>query len=286
MKNENKNKKINRIKIFFNIILTALFVISFCFTNINKCYSQNFLYDVPSFKKINSDYTDILKYNFSNDTDKTKQQKIITLKSDTNKKVVKEKTIKNSITFQPFGLLFLLTNIEYDRYISKDFSAGLKIQFTTFWLRKAAENIIEKQGENEEDIEKAKIILNSFESWGLGAHFRYYTGGRSIEGFYLGFGADVSFFSFDELKEDEEPNYQIPPFPPPPPSSSTSVIEHRKGTLWRTMFEIGNKINLANGNHGVVIDWSFGAGAGYSIYDHDVKVVPLIGLGFGLGYAF
>lgn len=283
MKNENKNN--NRTNIFFKFSLTAFFILLYCFTGINKCYSQDFLDNVPSFKKINSNYTDILRYSFSNDTDKTKQKKI-TLKSDTNKKVEKDKTIKNSITFQPFGLLFLLTNIEYDRYISKDFSTGLKIQFTTFWLRKALENLVEKQVDNQEDIEEAKVILNSFESWGLGAHIRYYTGGKSIEGFYLGLGADVSFFSFDEQKDDEGPNFQIPPFPPPPPTVSGAFIEHRKGTLWRTMFEIGNKIKLSDSNQGVVIDWSFGAGAGYAIYDHKVRVVPLIGLGFGLGYAF
>jgi hypothetical protein len=220
------------------------------FLNIDKCYSQVFTNTATSFKGVISDYSALIK----------------------------DKTAKNSITMQPFGFLFLLSNIEYDRYISKSFSAGIKIQFTTFLLRKVIEKSLDK--------EKDKILLNSIKSEGFGVHIRYYTGGRSVEGFYLGLGADASFLSYDEMNDNKDLSNYIPPFPPPPPTSSTSLISHKKGTLWRTMFEIGNKINLSSGNHGVALDWSFGAGGSFFINENKVRVIPLVSLGFGIGYAF
>lgn len=285
MKKENTNRIFKSTKYFSNFNTIVLFIAILFFFITNKCFTQSFMDNVPSFKINNFCYTDNLKNYMSNDTDKIKQDKKNILMKDTIKKIVKEKIAKNSFTIQPFGLLLLLSNIEYDRYISKSFSTGLKIQFTTFWLRKAVENIIENKTDNKEDFEEAKIILNSFTSWGVGSHIRYYTGGRSVEGFYLGFNVDASFFSFDEQKDDDETNYN-PIFPPPPPFSSVPIIHHRKGTLWRTQFEIGDKIKLSRSSHGVVIEWSFGAGGAFAIYDHDVKAVPVIGLGLGVGYAF
>lgn len=284
MKKENINKGFKSIRHHTNFNTIVLLIAMLFFLSINKCFPQSFMDRVPSYKKNNFCYTGVLKSYMSNDTDKIKQDKKNILTKDTIKKIEKEKTAKNSLTMQPFGFLLLLSNIEYDRYISKDFSTGLKIQFTTFWLRKAVENILESKKENKKDFEKTKIILNSFTSWGIGSHFRYYTGGRSVEGFYLGFNVDVSFISFDEQKDDDE-NYN-PIFPPPPPSSLVPVIEHRKGTLWRTQVEIGDKIKLSGGSYGVVIEWSFGAGGAYAIYDHKVTVIPVIGLGLGVGYAF
>ena len=60
--------------------------------------------------------------------------KIPGVKTDLLKNVEKIKITKNSITFQPLGLLLFFTNIEYDRAVTDYFSVGCKISTTVFYF--------------------------------------------------------------------------------------------------------------------------------------------------------
>jgi hypothetical protein len=193
------------------------------------------------------------------------------LKSDTNKTKKKELIANNSVTIQPIGLLTLLSNIEYDRALSKNFSTGLKISFMTFFLR----NAISFEG-NPVDVENAETIRGSLSAWGIGSHIRYYPGDRATEGFFLGLAFERLAFSGDEVNGD----------------ITKTTINHKLNII-RLEFEIGSRSKLSSGKGGLTIQWSLGAGVGFGNgwfgnkgSEDESKTIPVGSFGFGLGYSF
>jgi len=186
-------------------------------------------------------------------------------KSNKIQSPVKELIAKNSITFQPIGLFLLLTNIEVDRAISKNFSAGLKISFMTFLIR----NALKFEG-NKSDVDNAEAMKESISAWGIGGHIRYYPGDRAVEGFFLGLALENLSGKFDEVKTKD----------------TVKTTTHYEAGLTRFEFEIGSKNKLGSGKGGVTITWSFGVGAGFWSKGSDSGVVPVGSIGFGLGYSF
>lgn len=190
------------------------------------------------------------------DTVKTKDIKESKTKRDTNASKEKELLADNSVTIQPFGIMTLLTNIEYDRAISRSFSAGLKFSFMTFLLR----NVFELDGDGEKTKESIK-------GWGIGGHIRYYTGGRAVEGFFIGFAAEKLSFGFDEIDNQK-------------------TISHTAG-LMRLEIEIGNKIKLGSKKSGFTFLWTLGGGIGFLSSSKDIDgTIGLGSIGFGIGYSF
>jgi hypothetical protein len=186
-------------------------------------------------------------------------------KTDTSKTNVKELIAKNSITIQPLGLILLLANIEYDRSITKELSAGLKITFTTFLLR----NGITFTGK-QSDVDNAESIKKSLKSFGIGGHIRYYPSNKAIEGFFLGLALESLTGSYDEIKT----KYGI------------KTTNHIEASLVRLEFEIGERYKISNLQGGFTIQWTLGAGAGFWKKDKEKGTVPLGSIGFGLGYSF
>jgi hypothetical protein len=202
-----------------------------------------------------------------NDSIKTKDIKS-NLKSDTNKSKIKELTASNSITIQPIGLLTLLTNIEYDRALSKKFSAGLKISFMTFFLRSA----IKFEG-NKSDVDNAEAMKKSLSAWGIGGHIRFYPGSKALEHFFLGIAVEKLSASADEVKSD-------------------TTIPHTLNVI-RLEFEIGDRIKLSSKKGGFTIQWSLGAGVGFGNgwfgnkgVEDESKTFPVGSVGLGIGYSF
>lgn len=213
-----------------------------------------------NFTMVRNDST--IKSKLKSDTVKTK------LSSDTINNPIKESIAKNSITFQPIGLVLLLTNIEYDRAISNNFSTGIKTTFTAFLLRKG----ITFSG-NQSDVDKAETIKNSISSFGIGSHIRYYPGNKAIEGFFLGIAVEGLSGKYDELKKTQG-------------TDSLSTIIHNEASLWRMEFEIGSRSKISGSQGGFTIQWSLGAGIGFWKKEKDKGVVPLGSIGFGIGYSF
>lgn len=192
-------------------------------------------------------------------------------KSDIIQSNVKELIAKNSITIQPLGLILLFTNIEYDRAISKYFSAGLKITFTTFLLRKGIKFTGDKK-----DVDNAEAQKNSLSSFGIGGHIRYYPGNKAVEGFFLGGAVENLTLKFDEKKTKNNVVTTIP----------------NTTTLWRIEFEIGSRNKISSLQGGFTIQWTLGAGVGYykntngNVKKDKKGVIPLGSIGFGIGYSF
>ena len=190
------------------------------------------------------------------------------LESEINKKKKKKETpaAENSLTLQPLGLATLLTNIEYDRALTSSFSMGLKISFMTFLLR----NAITFTGDPD-DVKKAELMKESLSAWGIGTHMRLYTGGKAVEGFFVGLAIEKISMSGDDL------------------TGEGAKKEVNIGLL-RLEFEIGNRIKLSSKQSGFTILWTLGAGVGFASGFGDKgdesSTVPIGSIGFGLGYSF
>jgi hypothetical protein len=188
------------------------------------------------------------------------------LKSELKNKKNNLPVAKNSLTMQPFGLVTLLTNIEYDRALTSSFSMGLKISFMTFLFR----NAITFEG-SKSDVEKAELMKESLSAWGIGTHMRLYTGGRAVEGFFLGLAVEKISMSGDDL-------------------TGEGVKKEVNIGLMRLEFEIGNRIKLSSQQGGFTILWTLGAGVGFlsGLGDKgdESSTIPLGSFGFGLGYSF
>ena len=188
------------------------------------------------------------------------------LKSETTKKKKEIPAAKNSLTIQPLGLATLLTNIEYDRAFTSSFSMGIKISFMTFLLR----NAITFTG-NRDDVEKAELMKESLSAWGIGTHMRLYTGGKAVEGFFIGLAIEKIFMNGDDL------------------TGEGTKKEVNIGLL-RLEFEIGNRIKLSKKQSGFTVLWTLGAGvgmaSGWGDKGDESSTVPLGSIGFGLGYSF
>lgn len=194
--------------------------------------------------------------------------KIKKLESEINKKKKKKNipAAENSLTLQPFGLATLLTNIEYDRALTGSFSMGLKISFMTFLLR----NAITFTGDPD-DVKKAELMKESLSAWGIGTHMRLYTGGKAVEGFFVGLAIEKISLSGDDL------------------TGEGAKKEVDIGLL-RLEFEIGNRIKLSSKQSGFTVLWTLGAGVGFASGFGDKgdesSTVPIGSIGFGLGYSF
>jgi hypothetical protein len=192
------------------------------------------------------------------------------LKSDSIKKKIKELSADNSVTIQPIGLLTLLTNIEYDRALSKNFSMGLKVSFMTFFLR----NAITFEGAKSK-VENAEKMKESASSWGIGGHIRYYPGTAAIEGFFLGLAVEKLSVNVDEIS-----------------GNITKTIKNHSTSILRLEFEIGNRIKLSSGKGGFTIQWTLGAGAGFGSgwfgndSEDETTTIPVGSIGLGIGYSF
>jgi hypothetical protein len=192
-----------------------------------------------------------------------KKQDTVKVTKDTLKTKIKEKEIlaDNSITFQPIGLLTVLSNIEFDHAFSRSFSAGIKFSYVAFLLRAA----ISFEG-NKQDVEEAEATKESLAGWGLGGHLRYYPGARAIESFFLGLAFETLSFSYDEI--------------------DNGVAKNQTAGLIRLEFEIGDRIKLSKGKGGFTFLWTLGAGVGFYNKEPDNGTIPLGSIGFGIGYSF
>ncbi|RPI17461.1 MAG: hypothetical protein EHM58_09090 [Ignavibacteriae bacterium] len=203
------------------------------------------------------------------DSIKTKDLKT-NLKQETPKKKKKELIAKNSITIQPIGLFTVLSNIEYDRALSSSFSMGLKISFMTFFARGA----FTFEGDKE-DVDKAETMKESLSAWGIGTHMRLYTGGKAVEGFFIGLAVEKLSVSYDDVKYD---------------SNHVKTTKTYNPGMVRLEFEIGNKIKLSDRVGGFTILWTLGAGVGFGSNfgekGNDSETFPLGSFGFGIGYSF
>jgi hypothetical protein len=185
----------------------------------------------------------------------------VNLKSDSNKTKVKELIAKNAFTIQPIGIFTLLTNIQYDRAISKNFSAGLKLSYMFFLIRGA----ISFTG-NPSDVESADAMKKSLSAWGIGTNLKYYPGGRAIEGFSLGLAIEKLSVTGDEIKK--------------------GITTHHNIGLTRIEFEIGTLSKISSRQGGFTIMWSLGAGVGLGSDGDKSITIPLGSFGFGIGYSF
>lgn len=188
----------------------------------------------------------------------------------------KELLASNSFTIQPFGLFTLLSNIEYDRAITRVLSMGVKINLVTFLARYAV-TFTGKQ----KDVDNAESIKKTLSGIGIGTHIRFYPGVRAVEGFFLGGALDWNSLKYDEIKTGTSYNQ----------STMTNEITKTKiphnASLTRLEFEIGSRSKLSSKQDGFAIQWSLGAGAGF--WNDGVKkkgVIPVLSFGFGIGYAF
>lgn len=210
------------------------------------------------------------------DIEKRKKEEIILKKEEVkiNEKSVQEQKLKkqyyapNSLTIQPIGLFTALTNMEYDRNLSGNFSTGIKFSFMTFFGR----GFIEFEGEKN-DVENAEAMKKSLSAWGVGSHLRYYPGKKAVEGFFLGLAFENLFFNYDEVDGD-----------------IVKEVKNRDVGLFRLEFEIGNRIKLSSQKAGFTIQWTLGAGLGFvsgiGKNGDESSTIPLGSIGLGLGYSF
>lgn len=210
------------------------------------------------------------------DIEKRKKEEIILKKEEIkiNEKGVQEQKQKkqyfaqNSMTIQPIGLFTALTNIEYDRNLSSNFSTGVKFSFMTFFGR----GFIEFEGEKN-DVENAEAMKKSLSAWGVGSHLRYYPGNKAVQGFFFGLAFENLFFNYDEVDGD-----------------IVKEVKNRDVGLFRLEFEIGNRIKLSSQKAGFTIQWTLGAGIGFvsgiGKNGDESSTIPLGSIGLGLGYSF
>lgn len=218
---------------------------------VQKMTKEEVVIKKEEIKKVETDSTDI---------------KIKRLESEINKKKKEIPAAENSLTLQPLGLATLLTNIEYDRALTSSFSMGLKISFMTFLLR----NAITFTGDPD-DVKKAELMKESLSAWGIGTHMRLYTGGKAVEGFFVGLAIEKISMSGDDL------------------TGEGAKKEVDIGLL-RLEFEIGNRIKLSSKQSGFTVLWTLGTGVGFASGLGDKgdqsSTVPIGSIGFGLGYSF
>ena len=227
---------------------------------------NTFFFKMNEVKKITKEEIVIKKEEIKKVEIDSTQIKLDKLKSEINKKKKKIPTAENSLTLQPLGLATLLTNIEYDRALTSSFSMGLKISFMTFLLR----NAITFTGDPD-DVRKAELMKESLSAWGIGTHMRLYTGGKAVEGFFVGLAIEKISMSGDDL------------------TGEGAKKEVDIGLL-RLEFEIGNRIKLSSKQSGFTILWTLGAGVGFASgwgdKGDESSTVPIGSIGFGLGYSF
>ncbi|MBE2218773.1 MAG: hypothetical protein IAE90_11245 [Ignavibacteria bacterium] len=227
---------------------------------------NTFFFKMNEVKKITKEEIVIKKEEIKKVEIDSTQIKLDKLKSEINKKKKKIPTAENSLTLQPLGLATLLTNIEYDRALTSSFSMGLKISFMTFLLR----NAITFTGDPD-DVRKAELMKESLSAWGIGTHMRLYTGGKAVEGFFVGLAIEKISMSGDDL-------------------TGEGVKKEVDIGLIRLEFEIGNRIKLSSKQSGFTILWTLGAGVGFASgwgdKGDESSTVPIGSIGFGLGYSF